>query len=197
MTSTNNPKRRTLMMALSGLTLSSAADAAPPVASSKEDQPHTLVVFFTRSGNTRVIAELLQRTLGSSIIEIHPATPYPADYLQTVDRATRERDNNIEPQLACSVGNLSQFDAIYLAFPIWGETVPAVIRTFLATHDLAGKRLIPIVTHGGYGLGNSMEVLKKYAPKARLETGFTMEADQERRTMNQVLGWLKQHEAAS
>lgn len=197
MTSTNNPKRRTLMMALSGLTLSSVADAASPVAPSQEDQPHTLVVFFTRSGNTRVIAELLQRTLGSSIVEIHPATPYPADYLQTVDRATRERDNNIEPKLAGSVGNLNQFDTIYLAFPIWGETAPAVIRTFLATHDLAGKRLIPIVSHGGYGLGNSMEVLKKYAPKARLETGFTMEADQERRTMNQVLGWLKQHEAAS
>jgi hypothetical protein len=75
-------------------------------------------------------------------------------------------------------------------FPIWGETAPPVIRSFLSEHDRAGKTRIPFVTHGGYGLGNSMAVLASHAPKARLLAGFTMEADQERRTMERVTNWL-------
>lgn len=79
---------------------------------------------------------------------------------------------------------------MYLGFPIWGETTPPVIRSFLKAHDLAGKTLIPFVTHGGYGLGNSQSVLASHAPKAQFRRGFSMEADQERQAMNRVKRWL-------
>ena len=70
-------------------------------------------------------------------------------------------------------------------------TAPAVIRTFLSEHDLSGKTLVPFITHGGYGLGNSQQILAGHAPKARLLAGFVMEMDQERRTMERVTSWLK------
>ncbi|ALN83713.1 flavodoxin family protein [Lysobacter capsici] len=82
------------------------------------------------------------------------------------------------------------YDTVYLGFPIWGETTPPVIRSFLKAHDLSGKTLTPFVTHGGYGLGNSQSVLDSHAPRAQLRRGFSLEADQERRTMNQVKTWL-------
>ena len=85
---------------------------------------------------------------------------------------------------------MAGYDTIFLGFPIWGETAPPVIRSFLSEHDLSGKAVIPFVTHGGYGLGNSLSVLASHLPKARLLPGFTMEADQERRTMERVTGWL-------
>jgi hypothetical protein len=34
-----------------------------------------------------------------------------------------------------------------------------MIRSFLSAHDLSDKTLIPLVTHGGYGLGNSQQIL--------------------------------------
>jgi flavodoxin len=67
----------------------------------------------------------------------------------------------------------------------------------MSAHDLSGKSLIPFVTHGGYGLGNSRSVLSRLAPKAQLHQGFSMEADQERRTMNQVNDWLKKIKTSS
>lgn len=150
----------------------------------------TLVAYLTRSGNTRVIAETLHRKLNADLFEIRPARPYPEDYEQHVAQATRERDSGYEPPLAARVDNIASYDEIFLGFPIWGETAPPPIRSFLKAHDLRGKTLRPFITHGGYGVGESPSVLASHAPRARIEEAFVMEADQERRTLNQINGWL-------
>jgi len=152
----------------------------------------TLVAYFSRSGNTRVVAGLIQRALGTDLFEIRPAKPYPEDYLETVELARKERDSGYAPPLESKVSNIADYDTVFLGFPIWRETTPPVIRAFLTAHDLSGKILVPFVTHGGYGLGNSQSILANHAPKARLRTGFSMQADQERQTMERVNSWLKQ-----
>lgn len=152
----------------------------------------TLVAYFSRSGNTRVVAGLIYRALGADLFEIRAVKPYPDDYLETVEQARQERDSGYAPALESKVSNIDDYDTVFLGFPIWGETTPPVIRAFLAAHDLSGKILIPFVTHGGYGLGNSQSILAEHAPKARLRAGFSMEADQERKTMERVNSWLKQ-----
>ena len=151
-----------------------------------------LVAYFSRSGNTRVIAGLLTRAFGAAIFEIQPATPYPEEYLATVKKATEERDQRIEPLLGGKVSDIASYGTVYLGFPIWGETAPSVIRSFLKAHDLSGKTLVPFITHGGYGLGDSQKVLTSHAPKSRIEKPFVMQADQERRTMETVNAWLQQ-----
>ena len=80
--------RRTVMTAL-------AAVSATRRASGKNSS--TLVAYFSRSGNTRVVAGLIQRKFDAHLFEIEPATPYPEEYLTTVAQATRERDRNFEP----------------------------------------------------------------------------------------------------
>ena len=85
---------------------------------------------------------------------------------------------------------MAAYDTVFLGFPIWGETTPPVIRSFLRAHELSGRALRPFITHAGYGLGNSLAVLADHAPDARIEPPFSMEADQERRTLNQVTSWL-------
>ncbi|EHK63592.1 flavodoxin protein [Achromobacter arsenitoxydans SY8] len=150
-----------------------------------------LVAYFSRTGNTRVIAGLIHRQLGTGLFEIQPAAPYPDDYLQTVEQARQERDAGYEPALRSHVADIRGYDTVFLGFPIWGTTTPPVIRSFLSTHDLSGKTLVPFVTHGGYGLGDSRSVIARLAPGARLLDGFVMEADQERRTMENVTDWLR------
>jgi flavodoxin len=186
--------RRTLLAALATLPAMSAAadDAAAPAS---RGGTSTLVACFTRSGNTRVVAGLIQRSLAADLFEIRPATPYPDDYLQTVAQASREKERGYEPPLAATVRDLAKYQIVYLGFPIWGETAPAIIRSFLTTHDLSGKSVIPFITHGGFGLGDSHGVLRSHSPRARFEAGFAMRADQERQTMNTVLGWLQESKA--
>lgn len=150
-----------------------------------------LVAYFSRSGNTRVIAGTLKRQLGADLFEIKPREPYPEDYEETVAKATRERDSGFEPPLEAEVANIADYGTVFLGFPVWGETAPSVIRSFLRKHDLTGKTLRPFITHGGYGPGSSMAVLADHAPGAHIEAPFVMEADQERRTLNQVRSWLQ------
>lgn len=191
MTSHYDSTRRYVMAALAGVPLGTTTATAAQGDAKRGARTGALVAYFSRSGNTRVVAGLIQRTQDAELFEIRPARPYPEDYLETVAQAHKESSNAYKPALADKVSRIADYDTVYLGFPIWGETVPPVIRSFLAEHDLAGKILIPFVTHGGYGLGNSLSVLASDAPKARLLNGFTMEADQERRTMERVTSWLK------
>lgn len=183
--------RRTMLATPALLAFASAACAQDGRTTSMKNAK-TLVAYLTRSGNTRVIAGTLQRAIGADLFEIKPARPYPEDYEQHVAQATRERDTGFEPPLAETVENITAYDEIYLGFPVWGETMPPPVRSFLKTHDLRGKTVRPFITHGGYGVGSSPSVLMNHAPGARVEKAFVMEADQERRTMNAVHGWLSQ-----
>lgn len=178
-----------MMTTLAALPLSGGAAAAQDDAL-RQVRTKTLVAYFSRSGNTRVVAGLIHRARRADLFEIKPARPYPDAYLETVEQAREERDSGHEPALEAKVARMADYDTVFLGFPIWGETAPPVIRSFLSAHDLSNKTLIPFVTHGGYGLGNSQSVLASHAPKARWRDGFVMEADQERRTMDRVTGWL-------
>lgn len=190
MTTSHDATRRAVMTALASLPLSAIAAPADNGGELRRMGSRILVAYFSRTGNTRVIAGLIHRRLGADLFQIAPAVPYPEDYLATVDQARQESGSGYEPALAARVPDVATYDLVFLGFPIWGTTAPPVVRTFLSLHDLSGKTVIPFITHGGYGLGNSLSVIANHAPKARLLEAFVMEADQERRTMERVTGWL-------
>ena len=175
---------------LLGLGMSFGFTARRARAQKPSSNARVLVAYFTRTGNTRVIAGQVRRALGADLFEIMPVDPYPEDYEETVSQAERERKAGYEPPLMATVPDLAAYDVVFLGFPIWGMTAPAVIRSFLARHDLSGKTLVPFITHGGYGLGQSLSVVAKHAPEARILKAFSMKADQERQTLSQVTRWL-------
>jgi flavodoxin len=150
-----------------------------------------LVAYFSRTGNTRVLAGQIRRARNADLFEIRPADPYPEDYEETVSQAGRERDAGFRPPLRETVPGMADFDTVFLGMPVWGGTAPPVIRSFLSAHDLSGKILVPFITHGGYGRGQSMQVIRSHAPRSTILEGFTMEADQERRTLETVTRWLR------
>lgn len=196
MTPPDNASRRTILTALGALPIGAAVgafanDSRAQTNPSKASTSKVLVACFSRTGNTRVVAKQIQRARNADLFEIVPAAAYPEDYEQTVAQAQRERESNFEPPLRATVPNLSDYDTVFLGFPIWGQTAPPVIRSFLSAHDLSGKALVPFITHGGYGLGNSLSVVATHARGAQIaDTAFSMEADQERRTLEQVTRWL-------
>lgn len=79
--------------------------------------------------------------------------------------------------------------------PIWGQTVPPVIRAFMSEHDVSGKVLVPFITHGGYGLGVSPGVLTQHAPGAHVLEELVMAGEQERKAMEKVSEWLQHRRA--
>jgi flavodoxin len=185
----HDPHRRKVVAAIASLPLI-ASGANPDGNTSAPSSAKVLVAYFSRSGNTRVVAGLIQRSQHADLFEIRPANAYPEDYLETVEQARRETATGFKPELETIVPNMGQYDVLFLGFPIWGQTTPPVIKAFLSAHELSGKTVVPLITHGGYGLGDSLDVLARHAPGARWVEGFVMEGEQERRTMEKVKDWL-------
>jgi flavodoxin len=179
--------RRAILLALSG-----GATASPTrgQAQSMPSTGSTLVAYLSRSGNTRLVARQIARATSAELFEIETTQPYPEDYRQAVDQAKRESDAGIEPSLKNTVARMESYRTVFLGFPIWGMTAPPPIRSFLAQHDLAGKTIVPFITHGGYGTGASLTVVSQRARGARVVEAFVMQADQERDTLERVTRWL-------
>ncbi|ROR14577.1 flavodoxin [Erwinia sp. JUb26] len=186
-----DPTRRMLLSAVAGLTLANVPLAsAAPATTAVRSNSRILVAYFSRSGSTRVIAGVIHRQLKTDLFEIEPASAYPTDYFQTVEQAKKQRERGIRPALKNSVADIDRYQTVYLGFPVWGTSIPPVVQTFLASHSLTDKLLIPFITHGGYGPGDSEAVLAALASSARREKPLVMECDQERRTTETVKGWL-------
>lgn len=186
------PTRRGLLFGVATLPLVLTGPAcAKKERRMAEDNGTTLVAYLTRSGNTRVIADGTSRMRGTRSIEIVPRTPYPADYQAHVDQAQRERDSGTLPAIRSPELDLSSIRTLYLGFPIWGGTVPQVVRSFLSLREWDGTSVRPFITHGGYGIGDSRSVLDRLLPKAHVAAPFVLEMDQERRTLEAVRGWLE------
>jgi len=123
----------------------------------------TLVVFYSASGRTARLANTLASTLQADILELQPAQPYTdhdLDYNTPGVRSTVEqKDESSRPQLAGTIGDLKQYDTVYIGYPIWWGLAPRLIYTFVDTADLTGKKIIPFCTSGGGGMGASGEAL--------------------------------------
>jgi flavodoxin len=184
--------RRTVLSGGIALPIVAASGlAGSAVAQQPARRSRYLVAFFSRTGNTRVIAGQIRCAHEADLFEITPATPYPEDYQSTVDQAQQETRTGFRPALAATLPDLTTYEAVFMGFPIWGMTAPPVIRSFLSAYDLGGKNLVPFITHGGYGTGRNLSVLADHAKGARILRPFVMEADQERRTLAQVSSWLR------
>lgn len=111
-------------------------------------------------GNAEMIASMAQNIVGGDLLEIQTEKIYPADYPETTRVAKVEFDNDELPAIK-NLPDLSGYDKIIFVYPLWWGTLPKAAESFLRRYDLSGKVIIPIVTHGGGGVGNSLEVLKK------------------------------------
>ncbi|MGX1101382.1 flavodoxin [Amorphus sp. MBR-141] len=197
MTGSGKITRRSVLISASAMPLAGIGSLAGAAeARSQYGRSDTLVAFFSRSGNTRLVARKIALARKADLFEIRPADTYPEDYEETVAQATREREAGYEPPLAERAPDLGTYDTVFLGFPIWGMTAPPVIRSFLSAHDLAGKTLVPFVVHGGYGIGSSLQVVADHVPDANLVEGFSMEGEQEKRVVERVTEWLGEIEPA-
>lgn len=192
MADTSGISRREALTGSLLLPLTTGWVLSPGSADAQQARSNTkiLVAYFSRTGNTRVIAGQIHRAVGADLFEIEPAQSYPEDYEATVSQAEGERTAGYEPPLKASVSGIASYETVFLGFPIWGMTAPSVIRSFLSGHDLSGKTVVPFITHGGYGPGQSLAVLTRHAPRARFLKNLVMRADQERETLAHVTRWL-------
>ncbi len=134
----------------------------------------TLVVYFSRTGNTKPLAQYAAEYLDADIFEIEAAVPYTdADIAYYTNcRADREQsDPAARPEIAGKVDNMDSYSTVVIAYPIWHGQAPKIIYTFLESYDMSGKTIIPFCTSASSPIGSSATDLHALAPDAVWKDG--------------------------
>lgn len=150
-----------------------------------------LIAYYTRTGNTKQIAEYIQSLTGGNLVLIETEKEYPREYQAATEAAQREKDTNARPALKTKIDNINQYDAIFIGFPIWWGYTPMVIATFLESYDLSGKTVIPFCTHGGGGVGEAFNHVEKLTPNSMHPKGFVTYGSRASTAKPNVEKWLK------
>ena len=149
-----------------------------------------LVVYFSYTGHTRLLAEQIQQMTGADIFELQPAVPYSKDYKTVEQQGKKEVDEGYKPELKAQVPDLASYDVIFVGTPIWWYTVSPVTAAFLSNPALAGKTIVPFCTHGGYGAGHSLEDMRKTATKSTVLDELVLEGSDKGYDRKNILAWL-------
>jgi flavodoxin len=153
---------------------------------------HILIVYYSRSGNTRKIANLIQQEVGGTMHEIRPVAPYPDSYNATVDQAKKEIRAGYKPALQSALDDVESYDTIFVGSPNWWDTIAPPVATFLSEHDFAGKTIAPFCTHGGGGLGRVAKDIAKLCPRSTMLSSFEVYGSGRGNVQAAVSAWLRQ-----
>ncbi len=132
-----------------------------------------LVVYYSYTGHTRMIAESIQKKLGCDILEIKPVKPYSTNYQTVVDEEQNNDSLNKTPEIQKIDKDLKNYDEIIIGSPVWWYTIAPVIRTFLKENDLSGKTIKAFATNAGW-LGQTFQEIKRLCPNSKVESGMNI-----------------------
>lgn len=147
-----------------------ACGFALSMAVSAQRSSHTLVAYFSATGNTHAVAQNIVSILGADSYRIEPLNPYPEEPYDVSMDIQAEAYNDLRP----AVGNLpdkeviAAYDTIFVGSPIWWHQPAMVVCTFLEAYDLIGKVIIPFFTYGSTSyLNESMQKIYKVTPSSQ------------------------------
>ena len=179
-------------------TMPEESKASVETQSEENNDPHILIAYFSRVGNTdlpegidalssasfilkdgeiygntQYIATLIEQYTDGDLFLIETEEKYPADHDETDEQGGRENRERTRPELAAHVQNIDGYHTVFLGFPIWYYDMPMAVYTFLEEYDLSGKKIIPFVTSGGSDFSDPISEIQKLQPEAEVETdGF-------------------------
>lgn len=119
----------------------------------------TLVTYFSYSGVTKEMAEVIAKLTSGNLFRIAEQTAYSPDYNACVNQAKEEKRKESRPALKEDIlgERLAGYDVIFVGYPIWWYDAPMIIYSFLEAHDFKGKTIVPFATSGGSGFSGSEE----------------------------------------
>ena len=197
-------KLLTVFFGLISLCFSSQVNDTKPKTDATDPSEKILIVYLSRTNNTKAIAEIIHENVGGTLVAIELKDPYPENYKATVDQVARENETGFLPPLKTKIDNIQEYDVVFVGFPTWGMQLPPPMKSFLSQHDLRGKTIVPFNTNAGYGIGSTFDTVKKLCPKSTVLDGFStkggverdgilfvMEGEKKKQAEEEIKRWLK------
>lgn len=162
------------LLAMVGIATTSCAQQKQDM-NKKQSDNKTLVVYFSATGTTAGAAKKLAQVTGGELYAITPAESYTSadlDWHNKQSRSSAEMNNSkSRPAIKEGKKNMADYDVVFIGYPIWWNLSPRIINTFIESHELKGKTIIPFATSGGSSIANSVTALKKAYPELNWKEG--------------------------
>lgn len=149
-----------------------------------------LIAYFSWSGNTETLANMIHEKVGGELYEITTLTSYTDDYDDLLDQAQQEQRDDARPEVANQIDGFEKYEVIFVGYPIWWNDTPMAILSFLEQYDFTGKTVIPFCTHGSGGFGNSIESITDSASRANILDGFEVSGSNVESANDDVIEWI-------
>ena len=153
-----------------------------------------LVAFFSASGTTKKVAEMIAEEAKADLFEIEPKVPYTKADLDWMNKKSRSSvemsDKKYRPAIMKKEMDMSSYDEILLGFPIWWYREPMVIRTFLSRYQWKGKTIIPFCTSLEVDIPQARSDIMKLAPGAAVLEGRRF-ATENANLASEVKSWVQ------
>ena len=154
----------------------------------------TLIAYFSESGNTQGMANIIYELIGADIVEIEMQHPYSDNYSALLDEAERDLIANARPALRTHIDNMDEYTTVLLGYPNWYALLPMPVYTFLESYDFSGKRIIPFCSHGNGMLGESVANICKSCPDADVREALSVTYSGGSSLRSEIRTWLSKHE---
>lgn len=128
----------------------------------------SIIIYYSRSGNTEKLAQQIQESLGAELFKIIPEEAY-GNYIASCLRVTKERKQKVVPAFVTEIPDLTEYDIVFLGYPVWAQDMPAFVAEFVQQCDLKGKTVIPFVTYGMTGINWTRKTLDKVCAGAMVK----------------------------
>ncbi len=170
----NNIMKHSLILAVALLCLTGCKQITKNETTPVEKK-HSLVAYFSATGTTGAVAELLAQAVDADLFEIQPMELYSDSDLNWRDSQSRSsiemRDSLSRPILSAMPVDFLQYDTIFIGFPIWWGVAPHIINSFLEAADFAGKNLVLFATSSSSPIEPVIANLRYTYPQYRFEEG--------------------------
>lgn len=133
----------------------------------------SLILYYSYTGNTKKIAEMIHKQLGGDIAQIETVIPYTGSYNDVVNQGQDEVRQGYMPQIKPISIDMSQYDTIILGTPVWWYTFAPAVKTFINNNDLSGKKIYPFITNGGW-IGHTEKDIQKECTGAIIEKAINI-----------------------
>lgn len=131
----------------------------------------SIIIYYSRSGNTEKIAKQIQSDINCDILKIEPEEEY-GNYISSCLRVTKEKRNPVPPAFITEVPDLKDYDCIFIGYPIWAQDLPQFVSEFITQCDLKNKTVIPFATYGMSNINWTMKHLKEVCKGATIKYPF-------------------------
>lgn len=158
----------------------------------RDEDNSTVVVDGKVLGNTEYLATLISEKTKSDLFRLEPKKAYPTNHQELLQRAKDEMENDERVELKENI-DLTNYEVIYIGYPIWNADLPPVIQTFLENNDFSNKTISPFCSHGGSGLSGTPETIKEKLKDSNVITnGFEIYRSDIEEASNELDVWLKE-----